>query len=367
MAERLGIYVHVPFCLSRCVYCAFCSSTDMKRVDAYLSRVGEDMRRSSVYASAPSTVYVGGGTPSALGPEGLGRLLDIISDSFDLSGLTEYTVECNPDDVTPALASVLSRHGVTRVSMGVQSLNDDMLRLLNRRHDSSEVLAAISALRSVGIDNISVDIIFGLPKVEGYDLGEDLEKFVALDVQHLSAYALTVEESTPLDRLVSKGAVRLRDDDEVAEDYERVTRTLRSAGFLHYEISNYALPGRMAVHNTSYWQRVPYYGFGPAAASFVGRRRWTNTTDVAAYCAGGGSLVEEELTEAEIDEEIVMLSLRTSMGLDVAQLSEAARREIAPKVEREMADGFLERTETGNVRIPERHWLISNAILCRLI
>lgn len=370
--SSFGVYIHVPFCVSKCGYCDFCRVTDLSLVDKYLDVLEIEISQSEIAGCRPATIYIGGGTPSCLGKSGVDRLLRIVSKYLKTDGVSEWTVECNPDDVDNNLAKVLAEHGVSRVSMGAQSLYDPMLRMMGRRHNAEQVTRAIKYLREVGIDNISVDCIFGLPVVEGktdgYDVKSDFEKFIDLGVEHLSAYALQYEKGSIFSKLISEGKMSALPDDEVADQYALLTEMMKKAGFVHYEISNYSMPGREAKHNSSYWNRTPYYGFGPAASSLVGSIRTTNTYDVKEYIASIGKKKElvERLATKDVYDEVVMLGLRTNSGVSENDIPEEFRQYYEKAVGREMRRGNLVRLDDGNVRIPEEKWFVSDGIIERI-
>ena len=363
--SKFGVYIHMPFCISRCGYCDFCRITDLSLRDGYLSAVEDEMRRDPWAGLSPRTVYVGGGTPSCLGTERLSRLLADVRMNFNLDGVEEYTVECNPEDVTPDLARVLRAQGVNRVSMGAQSLNDAALRMMGRRHNAKRVPEAIDALKNEGLTNISVDCIFGLPKVEGYSPEEDFTRFADLGVAHLSAYALQYEPGSLFSRMAEDGRLTPATDDEVAEQYDALTSILARAGYEHYEISNYARPGHVAAHNSSYWDRTDYVGFGPGASSLRNGVRWTNTHDVRKYISEAEERkeFEETLGEREVAEEVVMLGLRTSRGVDPADVPTAYRAAFEGAAQKEMAKGNLVTLPDGRLRIPEKRWMVSDMII----
>lgn len=358
----------MPFCVSRCGYCDFCRVTDMSLCDGYLSAVAREIDGCGLTGRKPRTVYVGGGTPSSLGTKRLLGLLSLICERFDLSEVTEFTVECNPEDVTPELASAMRGCGVNRVSMGAQSLADPALRMMGRRHNAARVYEAVAALTEAGVANVSVDCIFGLPKVEGYSPYDDFRRFAALGVTHLSAYALQYEPGSRFTRMAEEGSLVPATDDEVAEQYDALTSTLARAGYEHYEISNYARQGFQAVHNSSYWDRTDYLGFGPGASSLKGEVRWTNTHDVKEYIESLGQKRElvETLGEREVAEEVVMLGLRTSRGVKPDDVPEAYRAAFDRAAVREMGLGNLAALPDGRLRIPEERWMVSDMIIRKL-
>ncbi len=365
---QFGVYIHVPFCVSKCGYCDFCRVTDLGKIPAYISSLENEILFSEVCMKSPSTIYVGGGTPSCLRLSDFIRLLDIINSRFDVSNVLEFTVECNPDDVTPEFVKTLVDGNVNRVSLGCQSLDDRMLRFMGRRHDSDQVRSAIRMLRSAGISNISVDLIFGLPEVEGYSFSDDIARFVDLDVPHLSAYALSYEEGSRFSKMLSEGKLTPASDDVVADQYEILISALRAADYNHYEISNYARAGFEAIHNSSYWDRIPYWGFGPAASSFYGNRRWTNTYSVDEYVGNKGVEVfnEEVLSDDDIYNEVVMLRLRTSRGFSMSEIPVERRAYLEKVMSEEIKNGNLVCQKDGMIRIPERKWFVADAIIERL-
>ncbi len=370
--SSFGVYIHVPFCVSKCGYCDFCRITDLSLVDSYLDTLGLEISGSDIVGCEPRTIYVGGGTPSCLGVRGVGRLLTIVNKYLKTDNVLEWTVECNPDDVNNELAAVLVDNGVNRVSMGAQSLYDPMLRMMGRRHDASQVRKAIGCLRNAGVSNISVDCIFGLPSLkgltDGYDAKDDFNRFVDLGVEHLSAYALQYEHGSRFVKMIGEGKMTALPDDEVAEQYELLTGVMRKSGYIHYEISNYSKPGREAKHNSSYWNRTPYYGFGPAASSLVGSVRTTNTLSVKDYIQSRGEKKElvEKLTDKDIYDEVIMLGLRTNLGVSEANIPDDFKSYYEKVVKSEMESGNLVRLENGNVRIPEERWFVSDGIIERM-
>ena len=363
-----GLYIHVPFCVSKCGYCDFCRVTDFSLVDGYLATLEHEMHESIFRGLAPITLYIGGGTPSSLGSCGLERLLNMITDNFDLLKVDEFTVECNPDDVSRDLVSVLKNFGVNRVSMGVQSLYDEILKFMGRRHNAEQVYVAIDNLRKGGIDNISVDCIYGLPRLKtDYSAETDFAKFIDLGVEHLSAYALSYEEGSRFSQLVDDGKLEPLSDDEVADQYVLLIDMMRRAGYEHYEISNFALPSRRALHNSSYWCRTNYVGFGPAASSLISGVRSTNTYDVKEYISTNSEAktLVETLTEKDIYEEEVMLRLRTMDGLQEQNLPEKFRTRFTEVAIRENEWENVEQLPNGNWRIKEERWFVSNSIIER--
>ena len=319
--KMAGLYVHIPFCKSRCIYCAFYSTTSDGMEEKYVSALCRELDLRSDYCSPKwQTVYIGGGTPSTLSPEQLQRLFSHI----DCSHATEVTIECNPDDVTPSFASLLASLPVNRVSMGAQTFDDTRLGFLRRRHNAAEVVNAVSTLRDAGIDNISIDLIYGFPGESLKQWDDDITAALSLRVEHLSAYCLSYEEGTPLYRMLEEGKVEESDDELTRAMYYRLIDRLAAAGYEHYEISNFALPGRRALHNSNYWNSTPYMGIGAAAHSYnVTSRQW-NISDLRKYILevenGHLPFEREYLDITERYNDTVMLSLRTCDGIDLADL-----------------------------------------------
>ena len=319
--KMAGLYVHIPFCKSRCIYCGFYSTTSSNMAEKYVSALCRELDLRSDYCSPEwQTVYIGGGTPSTLSTEQLQRLFSHI----DCSHATEVTIECNPDDVTPSFASLLASLPVNRVSMGAQTFDDSRLGFLRRRHNAAEVVNAVSTLRDAGIDNISIDLIYGFPGESLKQWDDDITAALSLGVEHLSAYCLSYEEGTPLYRMLEEGKVEESDDELTRAMYYRLIDRLAAAGYEHYEISNFALPGRRALHNSNYWNSTPYMGIGAAAHSYnVTSRQW-NISDLRKYILevenGHLPFEREYLDITERYNDTVMLSLRTCDGIDLADL-----------------------------------------------
>lgn len=307
------LYIHVPFCKSFCIYCDFYSELQGS-VEQYAEQVIAEIRSKAVEIGGHrvKTIYIGGGTPSCLP---LAILRRIISAAIEVAGpVSEFTVEVNPDDITPDFASSLKSLGVTRISMGVQSLSDPMLRWMRRRHTARQAEDAFRTLRQVGFANISLDLIFGISGLTDKVLSDTLDSLLALGPEHISAYQLSIEPGSALCALAEKGLYRELPDEDCARQYALICDTLREAGYAHYEISNWAKPGFEAVHNSAYWTREPYVGVGPGAHSLSpdGLTRSWNSCKVS----GWGREGSEQLTQEQVMEEKVMLGLRTARGFD---------------------------------------------------
>ena len=356
------LYFHIPFCPKLCPYCCFYVETGAKNkttafLDALLREVDDASQRFSL---RPETIYFGGGTPSALTVEQLDYLLGGLRARLDLSALTEWTFEVNPATVRAEKARLLKSAGVTRISLGVQSWDDALLKTLGRVHDAAQAEETYATLREAGFDNINIDLMFAVPGQTLAQWQATLAKTIALRPEHVSSYCLTYEEDTAYFRQLQLGTFR-QDDDRDADLFETTMDTLAAAGFDHYEISNYARPGRESAHNFAYWRGTDYLGFGPSAFSTVGLRRWQALPDTAEYTRRilVGESVEyftEELSPATREGEIAAFAIRTREGLAAADL---ARWPEAVQEFREL--GFLE-DRAGRVILTRRGKLMADAV-----
>lgn len=317
----MHLYFHVPFCQRRCSYCDF-SIAIRKRIPAreWEEAIRGELRITGAVTDPLETIYFGGGTPSLLPPEAIDAVLRDAASSTPLLDAVEVTLEANPEDVTSDRAAAWRKAGVNRVSLGAQSFDDQVLLWMRRSHDAARIGEAVRTLRAAGIDNISLDLIFGLPAELDRDWPRDLEVALSLRPSHLSLYGLTVEERTPLARWISRGASAPPDEERYAEEYLAAHERLRAAGYEFYEVSNAAREGRRSRHNSAYWSGRAYRGLGPAAHSYDGRARRWNLSAWAAYAraiAGGRSPVESEevLSGPQRELERVYLALRTVDGL----------------------------------------------------
>lgn len=362
-----GIYVHIPFCTAKCAYCDFYSVPRLDTVEQVISAIGNEWQmRSAELNAKPRTLYIGGGTPSLLSARQFARLAELLpTDNLD-----EFTIEVNPDDVNAEKLSAWVTAGVNRVSMGVQSLNDRELLEVGRRHNAAQAIEAYSALRNAGIDNISLDLIYGLPGQSLQSWKYSVDKMIELRPNHISAYLLSVEPGTRLYARSLVGKFVEADEALVAQMYQYLCLATRQAGYEHYEISNFALPSYRAVHNSSYWAFEPYVGLGPAAHSFGadGVRR-INPSNISKYLAdiegrGVAYVVEEESDIDRINDQI-MVALRTSEGLNLDDL-DAATAETVIKSVRHVPATHIKRVGS-RLRIPEEYFLVSDAIIRELL
>lgn len=383
------IYLHVPFCGSFCTYCDFYSEICRggrafnEYADAVLKEVNDRREEICMNMSAPgavNTLYIGGGTPSVLPLDVLRRIVDALLSSRSLrrgentvgaqSPFEEFTVEVNPEDIVEKGGEYvrgLLETGVDRVSMGIQSFDDGILRWMNRRHSAAGAVEAFRILRRCGVRNISVDLIFGLSQLADDVWKDTIERALELAPEHISAYQLSIEEGSALAKLVADGHYVEASDEQCRHQYDVLCQTLRQAGYHHYEISNFARPGFEAVHNSAYWSRVPYIGLGPGAHSLTGDIRSWNSQELPHRSTDGSpatySRTSETLSPEDIRVERIMLSLRTDKGLEAAELYSLADRAVINSL---LSEGALEK-QGGSIRIPESRLFTSDEIIRELI
>lgn len=337
-----GIYIHIPFCKSRCAYCDFFSTTQLSRREAYVDALCKEAKRRlatlNSKRSTPNpitTIYFGGGTPSLLSPDQIARILQTI----DAPQAIEVTLEANPGDLTPNYLRAVREAGVNRLSIGIQSFDDEVLRLIGRRHTAAEAKAAVKAAKAAGFDNISIDLIYGIPsqystlnsQLSAWEA--QIEQALQLGVQHISTYCLSYEEGTRMTRMLEQGEINEVDEDTENAMYDLLVSQLKEAGFEHYEVSNFALSGYRSKHNSSYWNRTPYIGLGAGAHSYDGARtRSWNPDNLEEYIraqemeetphseSASTMATYETLTDTDLYNERIMLRLRTAEGIAINEL-----------------------------------------------
>lgn len=341
-----GIYLHIPFCRRACTYCNFHFSTSLRGKEEMLRAIAQEvaLRKDELRGQRIETVYIGGGTPSLLTPDELTALFDVLGHHFDLSAVRECTLEANPDDLSPEYLRALHTHTpVDRLSIGIQSFRDSDLHYTHRVHSAAQAEAAVKAAQDAGFSNLSIDLIYGIPGLSDMAWLDNLARAEALGVQHLSSYALTVEEGTALHHAIEKKGAAPVEPEQSARQFQILMNWAREAGYEHYEISNLAKPGYRAVHNTAYWLGAPYLGLGPSAHSFDGasKRRW-NVSNNALYARavidrGEVPYEEEILTPTQRLNEYIMTSLRTAWGLDLLRVEEEWSRDASAALRKEAA------------------------------
>ena len=361
------IYIHIPFCKSRCLYCDFFSTTSLDLRGRFALSLLQEMkgRSEEIRNARANTIYIGGGTPSQMAPNDLKAIFETLQCISALEEGAEVTIECNPDDVGIDFIDGLLATPVNRVSMGVQCMNDDLLHLLNRRHTSEQARRAVEMLRCAGYHNISVDLMYGLPGQTMEMWQNDVNELLSMRVPHLSAYSLQWEEGTPLYRMLETGKVKEAPEELSVEMYRYLVEATRHAGMEHYEISNFAQPGMRARHNSGYWRNEPYVGLGPGAHSYDGRsRRSSNPPDLLHYLKAAGLPQQEVelLDEDALYEECVLKSLRTMDGLDLGVLAPKYRNYALEMVQPHILAGRVERH--GDVlRLTEDGIFVSNDVM----
>lgn len=362
-----GVYFHIPFCKRICAYCDFYRSAELKYMDSVIEAMHSELEEQSKYLNDKQirTIYFGGGTPSLLPPRELQHLIDHTAKLYDCSGVSEVTVEANPDDITAEYVKELRHTNINRVSLGVQSFDDKELRFMNRRHTAEEASQAVKRLQDAGIGNITIDLIFG---VDGF--GEDvlersIQTALSLGVQHISAYHLTIECATAFYRRVQRGEMKEVDEECSEREYAIIEKRLCDAGFEHYEVSNYALKGFRSQHNSSYWSGAEYLGIGPGAHSFNGTERHWSVQSLSDY-ALKREYESEILTDKERYNEYVMTSLRRCEGVDTQYIKEHFGEQKYSKViseaQRWIASGDLV-LDGSRLKIPTSRFLVSDAVI----
>lgn len=360
-----GIYVHIPFCTAKCAYCDFFSVPRLQLVENVVRAIGREWMLRKPEIERPETLYIGGGTPSLLSSESFTTL----TEQLPALPLTEFTVEVNPDDVVADKAGAWLQAGVNRISMGVQSFCDDELNAVGRRHSAATAINAYRFLRNIGFNNLSLDLIYGLPGQTLRSWKYSVDTLLDLRPEHISAYLLSVEPGTRLFARKSVGKFTETDDDTVQQMYTYLCNATERAGYQHYEISNFALPGKRAVHNSSYWAFKPYVGLGPAAHSYGsdGLRR-INPSNINAYLSaiesGQTAYTVEEETDTDRINDRIMVALRTSEGLDLSTLPPSVQDTLMASL-RHIPPGYIIRGN-DNIRIPENRFLVSDAIIREL-
>lgn len=329
-----GIYVHIPFCKSKCAYCNFFSVVSGKQRADFLEALKKEAveRKDYLGGEEVKTVYFGGGTPSLMKISEISGILEVLQKNYKIAAASEITLEANPDTVSKETLLEYKNLGINRLSIGIQSFFDDDLQYLSRKHDSKHAMQVLEWAKEVGFQEVTLDLIYGIPTLTDEKWRKNLEFFFATGFNHLSAYALTVEEKTALGQRINKGVAASVDEDAVIRQYEILYEMTENQGFEHYEISNFARPGHYSKHNTIYWKGEKYLGLGPSAHSFDGVSRQWNVASVKDYCENY-SFEREELTLDDRYNEYVMTSLRTCWGCDVDHIRKSFGEKYAKKFE----------------------------------
>ena len=375
-----GLYLHVPFCSSKCSYCAFYSVTNNQLKQDYIEAVCKELYlrkhffqdihlKNNQFDPIVNTVYFGGGTPSCLSESDFEKIFNAIYDCFG-SSFEEVTIECNPDDITLPYAKILKKYA-NRISLGIQTFNNDQLKLINRRHNAEEAIKAVNIIKDVGISNISIDIIFGFPKETLTDWLFDINQAIKLDVQHVSAYSLMFEEGTKLYHLLQKEEIEQISEELSVEMYDVLIDKLSEAGLAQYEISNFAKPGFESRHNSSYWNETPYLGVGPSAHSYnLSTRSW-NVSNVSQYVKsiskGILPLEEEQIDEITRYNDLITTALRTKEGIHLNTLQEDYAQYLLEQSSEFIKEGTMIKTNDNRLALTRKGYYISDAIMAELI
>jgi oxygen-independent coproporphyrinogen III oxidase len=328
-----GIYIHIPFCRKLCFYCDFyhiiSSEDNLEFVDILLREA--EIRQKYLENETVSTIYIGGGTPSVLSIKELDKILTRIKELFIVEKMSEITIEINPDDVTPEYLDGIKNLNINRISLGVQSWRDSDLKMLHRRHDSAQAGQALKNIFNAGFDNVTIDLIYGIPGMTMQEWASNLDIAFSFDIKHLSAYHLTIEPGTVFGKMLEKGHLAEIEEEESNIQFNKLIEKAEAAGFIQYEISNFGKPGYFSIHNSNYWKQVNYLGLGPSAHSFNGFSRQWNIRDLKKYTtlinAGKSFFEREELDTKARFNEYIMTSLRTMWGVDLDYLEKTFEKE----------------------------------------
>lgn len=371
-----GIYIHIPFCKKRCIYCDFYSSTDNRLVDKYIDALCIELesRLHEIDKNNITTIYIGGGTPSQLSATQLVKIINFIKSKIDFSLIEEFTIEVNPDDVTYDYIKECISLGINRVSMGIQSFVDKELKIINRRHDSYQAIKAIETIKSAGISNISIDLIYGLPLQNIESWIYSIQKAIEMNVPHISCYNLSYEEGTALYRMREKGEIKECDEDSCIEMYDILVKMLADTDFEHYEISNFAKRGYYSRHNSNYWNLTPYLGLGASAHSFDGSIRRYNPSSIQKYTSNisESSIAYEEEQETLYEQfnEYIMINLRTMWGVNTQKVKtifgEELRNHLIKYSRRFIETGDLKEKE-NTIVLSEKGIMLSDYIIRTLM
>ena len=365
-----SLYIHIPFCIRKCLYCDFLSVTyNESLAKAYTDALCKELILKKDIAEELKTIYIGGGTPTILPEECFSQLFKCLKDNFKFSDSHEITIEANPGTVDKSKIDAMLSLGVNRLSIGVQSFNDNKLKTLGRIHTSDEALKAIEAIKNSGINNFSIDLIYGIPGQTLDSWKRTVSKAVELSPAHISSYELTPEKDTPLYRLIQSGEVKMPDEDLVLSMYDYAIDHLTSKGYEHYEISNFALPRFRCLHNLNYWDRGEYIGAGAGAHSFIRGFRSKNTDDIRRYIKdlNKGIIPKAESTDIKRDDaikEFIFLNLRKTEGISLAK-AEALGLDMPGVCMGLIEDGYLE-IKGDYLRLSRKGLVISNSVIVRL-
>lgn len=370
----MGIYVHIPFCRNKCFYCGFYSVASLQLKEAYIKALCREMelRKDYLPDNKATTLYLGGGTPSYLDESELELIVNKVHNTWTLDDCSERSIEINPEDVTFDKLTALRYLGFNRLTIGVQSFNDSILKRINRTHSAAQSIQAVEKAVASGFDNIGIDLIIGLPGSTLKDLQDDLNMINSLGIVHVSVYILSIDSNSVFEKLSEKGKFKPQDDDTLAEQYLMVSQYLKNIGYEHYEISNFARNLKYSQHNTSYWQQKPYIGLGASAHSYdLVSRQW-NVSHLKKYIDSLNNnqlnFERELLTDVDKFNEYIMTNFRTMWGIEPDYLSQAFPgwwQVIQPKLDLYFQQGLL-MSQKHRIRMTERGWLVSDGLFSEL-
>lgn len=371
-----GIYLHIPFCKTRCIYCDFYSTTRSELITRYIHALCNELKMRKEYLKEEKieTVYFGGGTPSQLGEEDFQQIFKAIQKHYGLEDCREITLEANPDDLSKEYLQMLSALPFNRISMGIQTFDDATLKLLKRRHNARTATEAVRRCREAGYQNISIDLIYGLPGETKERWEKDLRQAISLNVEHISAYHLIYEEDTPIYNMLKQHQIEEVDEDSSLQFFTLLIEHLQNAGYEHYEISNFCRPGKYSRHNTSYWRGIPYLGCGPSAHSFNGATREWNVSSIDLYIKGiernQRDFETENLDQTTRYNEFIITTIRTIWGTPIEKLKQEFGNELWEYC-RKMAKPYLESRKleehNGTLRLTREGIFISDSIISDLL
>jgi len=366
------IYIHIPFCKQKCSYCNFHFSTSLNFKDEMIAAMKKEifLRKDELQNKNLQSLYFGGGTPSILSGDEIKSLIDEVLKFFSFNADIEITLEANPDDLDKIFLKQISNSSVNRLSIGTQSFFDEDLRLMNRAHNASDAEGSIKRAQDFGFENLSIDLIYGSPTSSLEIWKQNLNKTIALEVPHISSYALTVEPKTALEKWIANGKVSNPKEEDQNQEFYYMTDFLKDHGFEHYEISNFAKKGFHSRHNSSYWKYQEYLGIGPSAHSYNGfdLRSW-NVANNPQYIKRLNSNLLAKETELLLPKdqfnEMIMIGLRTAWGVDMKSLKNKFKEDILEvfykEIQQKIADGILVK-ENNHLKIPEKHWFMADGI-----
>lgn len=368
----IGTYIHIPFCDAICIYCNFAkeiANDDKKR--AYLKALFHEMSLTKEWFKQSKTIYIGGGTPTALPDDAFEALLQEINHWVDMAQITEFTVEANPDNLTDTKLSLMKTYGVNRISLGIQTTQDHLLKTINRTHTYEGAKRAVKKIKANGFDNFSVDIIFSLPGQTMEELKDDIRKMLDMDPPHIALYSLILEDHTPLKHLINIGKLKMLDQDTEASMYETVIQSFLEAGYEHYEISNFSKPGKRSIHNQIYWKNDPYLGLGAGAHGRLDSYRYQNLRSVKKYT---DTMLEKGLKVREIYpyqaiHDTLLMGLRMKDGVDLIKFEKRFNIDVFQRfkgLERSLEDGLIE-VVNNYLKLTERGFYLANEVLIHFI